>query len=1057
MSATRDALLAQLERDLIGPQGGDDEVLSRVWPSDQYIAGILYPPREEPNPEDDEEAESADEDDGSPGTVVPSSFMRRPSVMGISFAVEGNAPEVVIRARAARYEPRMGEDPQIPEAWQRRPLDPSPPAPVQVSQGLQQIVIPGIGRWWLRGLSQGSRWQVTVAFENTEAPAPGRRYSETAHLFQTGFEVAAGTDTRIVPRLANRTGAHDGMDEDARVNDLIYRDAEEFAVGHTCGTTWRRTGNEVIVASTWIPHHAVRSMSADGHAVFAREAAARSSGGRSPLDATALAEAPDATALRRLLETIPVAYARWLGDVRARVDAETAAGRLTEARAGQARENITIAEGANARIQAGIEALCAPGNDRLRRAFQLSQRAMVLQRCWANNAPTATLLWRPFQLAFQLLSLSGLAFPQLPDGTRNPDRDVMDLLWFPTGGGKTEAYLGLTAFVLLWRRLRGEHPDEGAGVTVLMRYTLRLLTVQQFERAARLIVACEQLRREHPSELGSIPFSIGLWVGNNATPATVRAARTDPLEKKRAQQLARYPTCNERSLKWDPEGNRPSPEFLVRCSERNCPTHGWNLPIWTIDEDIFRAQPSLVIGTLDKFAQIVRKPDSTALFDSRGGPPELIIQDELHLISGPLGTVAGLYESAIDLLCRRDGIGPKILGSTATIRRARDQVLQLFNRDVLQFPPPVLDATDSCFAVVDETSPGRLYVGVSTAGRSPKFMLQAASASLLQGASEDAVVSPADRDPYWTLVAYFNSLRELGGALVMMQDDVLDSMKNYARQHRAAVRTLDEPMELTSRVAQEDIPNRLVELERPYDPKKPPDRQSQQYAIVLATNMISVGVDVPRLGLMVVNGQPKTMAEYIQATSRVGRNRVPGLVVTLYNVGRPRDRSHYEAFRSWHQTLYREVEATSVTPFAPRARDRALHAPLVALVRHLVPGMLEDTEVTVTRRVEIDALIDDLVARAERLDSTERDAVAGELRRFVDAWQDRGPIQRYWNDHDPNNSLLVSAETVASHVAMGQRWRSAARSTPNSMRDVEAQVQFRMAPMLRHKVEGGSR
>lgn len=1050
MSDTRDALLAQMERDLVGPVGGVDEVLIRVWPSDQYIAGILYPSQAEVSPEDDDDREGADEDEGSPGTVVPTSMMRRPSVMGISFAVEGAAPLLTIRGRAARYGTKFDQKSHAPETWVRNALDLSPPGPVTVTVGLNAIEIPGIGRWWIRGLQQESRWQVTVVFENTQTAPPGRANYEAAHLFQTHFEVIAGNSTQIVPRYALRPDGVDALDEDARVHDLIYRDAEEYAVGHTCGASWSRRDQGMVVETAWIPRHQVRSMSAGGHVVFAEEAAARTWNGRSPFDATALAEAPDAATLRRLLEVVPVAYERWQSAVRMRIEAEAKVGQLSPARAEQARENLSVAVRASARIRAGIDALCGSSGDRLRRAFQLAQRAMVLQRQWTKGSPVETLSWRPFQLAFQLLALHGLALPRTDDGSVNPDRAVMDLLWFPTGGGKTEAYLGLTAFALIWRRLRGEHPDDGAGVTVLMRYTLRLLTVQQFERASRLIVACDFLRRANPTELGGVPFSIGLWVGNNATPATVLAARSDRQEAKRAQQLARCPACNRKSLDWDPERAKPSPEYLVRCSDPKCPTHGWTLPVWTIDEDVFRARPSLVIGTLDKFAQIVRNPGSSALFQSVGGPPELIIQDELHLISGPLGTVAGLYESAIDLLCRRDGVGPKILGSTATIRRARDQVRQLFDRDVMQFPPPVLDASDSCFAVIDENAPGRLYAGVTTAGRSPKFMLQAVSASLLQGAAEDGVVAPPKRDPYWTLVAYFNSLRELGGALVMMQDDVLDSMKNYATLHGSTLRKLDEPMELTSRVAQEDIPDRLVELERAYDPKKPPDRQAQHYAIVLATNMISVGVDVPRLGLMVVNGQPKTMAEYIQATSRVGRNQVAGLVVTLYNVGRPRDRSHYEAFRSWHQTLYREVEATSVTPFAPRARDRALHAPLVALARHLIPGMLTDTEVTASRRVELDALIDELVARAERLDPSERDAVAAELRCFVDVWQGRGPIDHYWNDFHIDDSLLVSAETVAERNAMGQRWTGAARSTPNSMRDVEAQVQFRMTPMLKH-------
>ncbi len=480
--------------------------------------------------------------------------------------------------------------------------------------------------------------------------------------------------------------------------------------------------------------------------------------------------------------------------------------------------------------------------------------------------------------------------------------------------------------------------------------------------------------------------------------------------------FTRCPACVVGILSWDT--NKKSPSFLVECGNPACPMHGAPLPVWTIDEDVYREQPGLVIGTLDKFAQIVRKPDTHRLFNSAGGPPELIIQDELHLISGPLGTVAGVYETAIDLICRRDGVGPKIIGSTATIRRARDQVRQLFDRDVLQFPPPVLDATDSCFAVVDERAPGRLYAGVTTAGRSPKFMLQATCASLLQGAVEDAVVPPPERDHYWTLVAYFNSLRELGGALVMMQDDVNDSIANFATLHGTKRRALDEPMELTSRVEQADIPNRLVTLEVAYDPTKPPNKQKQQTAIVLATNMISVGVDIGRLGLMAVNGQPKTMSEYIQATSRVGRKQVAGLVVTLYNVGRPRDRSHYEAFRTWHQTLYRDVEATSVTPFAPRARDRALHAAMVALARHLVDGMIDDTTITEERREALDALVDEVVARATSLDPTERDAVASELRAYLDNWQGRGTIRSYWDDFHPNTSLLVSAEVVAEAQAV---------------------------------------
>lgn len=1048
MTAPRDRLLQQLERDLLGPQHGEGEEIT-AWPSDQYISGILYPASIEVNPEDDEEGDAGDDDDGSPGGVVPTSLMRRPSVMGVSFAMEGSRPMLRLHAHAALYVARPNaDDPEHPDAWKRQPVVLAPTDAIEVRDGRYSIPAGTHGRWWIRGMKRDARWQVTVVLENTARPEPGRVASESAHLFQVGFEVEAAGESCIVPRHTRRTNADD---EDGRINDLIYREAEEWAVGHTCAATWESREGRQVVASTWIPRQVVPAMSADGHEVFREESAKRTWQSGTCFDAGTLAHAPDGATLGHLLDAVPAAYERWQRDVAARIETEAARGALTPSMAKQARENLDGAAAVTARIRDGIALLADPKNHSVRRAFQLAQHAMLLQRQWGDGNPNAKLAWRPFQLAFQLLTLRGIATPREADGTPNPDRNVMDLLWFPTGGGKTEAYLALTAFTLILRRLRVSNPDDGAGVAVLMRYTLRLLTVQQFERASRLVLACEYLRRDGlrrgDASLGTVPFSIGLWVGNKATPGRVADARADKHEFLKAQQLARCPACNGKSLAWDVD--KKSPQFLVECRGAKCPLQGGRLPVYTIDEDLYLAQPGLVIGTIDKFAQIVRSHQTHRLLDGPGGPPELIIQDELHLISGPLGTVAGVYEAAIDLICRRDGVGPKILGSTATIRRARDQVRQLFNRDVLQFPPPVLDATDSCFAVVDQEAPGRLYAGVTTAGRSPKFILQAACASILQGASEDAVVAPPERDPYWTLVAYFNSLRELGGALVMMQDDVHDSMANFAALHSTQQRRIDEPVELTSRVEQAEIPARLVSLERRYDPRLPVNKQTQDTAIVLATNMISVGVDIPRLGLMAVNGQPKTMSEYIQATSRVGRNRVPGLVVTLYNVGRPRDRSHYEAFRTWHQTLYREVEATSVTPFAPRARDRALHATMVALARHMVHGMLEDTLITPARRIELDRLVDEVVARARSLDATESSAVARELREYLDDWEGRGAIKRYWDDFNADDSLLVSAEVVAEERAVGGRWTKPARATPNSMRDVEAQVQFRLAPSLK--------
>ncbi len=505
------------------------------------------------------------------------------------------------------------------------------------------------------------------------------------------------------------------------------------------------------------------------------------------------------------------------------------------------------------------------------------------------------------------------------------------------------------------------------------------------------------------------------------------------------KQLARCPACGEK-LKWS-MASVTSP-VDAECTNRACTMYG-NLPVFTVDDDVYDSRPTLLIGTADKFAQIVREKRTNSLFGvSDGSPPDLIIQDELHLISGPLGTIAGAYEAAFDLMFAARGHRAKVIGSTATIRRASEQVLALFDREAFQFPPPAIDHDDSGFAVRDRRpkAVGRRYLGVTTAGRSAKFALQAVAGSLLQttfGAFSDDV----RRDAYWTLVGYFNSLRELGGALVLMQDDVTDSIALYADARSEERRPLSNVEELTSRRTQEDIREMLDRLDIKVGLPGAVDA-------VLATNMVSVGVDISRLGLMLVNGQPKTIAEYIQSTSRVGRGEVSGLVVSVLNNAKARDRSHFEAFCSWHRTLYRDVEATSVTPFASRARDRVLHAALVAAVRHLVPNMLDSPNMDDEAEDNAMDLIDRLVERAKRIDPEET-AVQEELERRLDTWRARLP-EFYWSDFKGGKSLLQSAERAAARRAAG-RDTGAAWPTLNSMRTVEAGSPFRMAPVLKAK------
>ena len=418
----------------------------------------------------------------------------------------------------------------------------------------------------------------------------------------------------------------------------------------------------------------------------------------------------------------------------------------------------------------------------------------------------------------------------------------------------------------------------------------------------------------------------------------------------------------------------------------------------------------------------------------------LIIQDELHLISGPLGSLTGLYEALIDRLFSKDGVRPKIIGSTATIRKASEQVRALYNRSTEQFPPACLDAEDSGFAIEKQNSSGRIYCGVTTAGRSAKFALQAVSASLLQSAytlSQNATPDAYQLlDNWWTMVAYFNSLRELGGALVLMQDDVHDAITTIAYNRKEKPRTPGEVQELTSRLDQDHVRDMLDNLEIKMT-------NSGALDIVLASSMLSVGVDISRLGLMVVNGQPKGMSEYIQATSRVGRGDVPGLVVSILNNAKSRDRSHYENFATWHESLYRDVEPASVTPFAPRARDKALHAIVVGLIRHMASGLLSSPDITSANQRQVDDLMNFLIDRSRDVDPEET-AVKDEVDNVLDKWRNRaGVATEYWKFSKPERSLLQGAEDAATKQAAGQALGDA-WPTPNSMRTVEPSVSFRL-------------
>ncbi|MFJ6565925.1 helicase-related protein [Streptomyces sp. NPDC091292] len=1000
----RGELVDRLKADLLGPTGARADSVETLhdWPVTTYATGVLFP-RSEGEDLAGEEAAEKDHDDADstfgvdevPDTGVTLAHVRKPSATGITFAVDPALSGTVrIAATAAVYDPVDGQGaPTVPKRlerratggqdleWRRRPLD-LPVTPVDVSRLDHEPVKLAAGlelRLRVRPPS-GPRGIVAVTATLVNTHVVGQSDIKDTHCF---FQTALRIDVPdAVPALVERP-AEGGIDDETRLNRLLHRHVPAFATGHGCAADWDWTppapgvrdldNRPAGVASVW-------TESVPTYEVLLTDSNPDIDDERLGMQTLATATPQEVTAsLGALVE----AYGRWI-DAR-QVDAEALRGgpygdteylRL-------AVEQLELCRTAQRRMAAGVRLL---GTDRRAMdAFRKANEAMALQRgrgLWIRGAaasPEPQGTWRPFQIGFLLLCLNGVVDPD------HADRGVVDLLWFPTGGGKTEAYLGLIAFTVFHRRLRSG--TAGGGVTVLMRYTLRLLTLQQFERAALLICAMDRLRALEPERFGTEPVSIGMWVGKAATPNTLEQARTallrlaagETLQEENPVQLSACPWCGAPlgvgNYRADPDAG----VMTITCPTDDCAyRHG--LPVHVVDSELYRVRPTLVVATADKFARVAWREDVAALFNRDTGsvgtpPPELIVQDELHLISGPLGTLAGLYEAAVDVACDR----PKIIASTATIRRAHRQGKALFDREVAQFPPAGLDARDSWFAVQApaERQASRRYVGLLAPGISQATLLIRAYASLLHHARQ--IDDDSARDAYWTLIGYFNSLRLLAAAELQVHADVNERLRTHAERDGCEARQV-VPGELTSRVPSSEIRPRLDALARTYGSGTAQD-------VVLATNMISVGVDVNRLGLMAVMGQPQTTAEYIQATSRVGRQH-PGLVVTLFNAARSRDLSHYEDFVAYHSALYKQVESTSVTPWSARARDRALHAVFVGLARLTLPVARSNGAAAHVAAFEeqLHEIRAELVARVGRISPDEAQVTDTQLRAFVRKW-----------------------------------------------------------------------
>jgi hypothetical protein len=1201
----RDELVGLIERDLLGPWDGELEVFPprSPGPLERYLVGRLGPKHEVASSleaaADTVDAELSAGGDASDGDLPDLLTMQNAgriwaSSMGLSFVTAGT-DELLATALWGRY----SKSEQLDEAgnprrvWGREPLTFTVPVRLdgEASQRIPLIRTdtrqPGVHlAVEVRPRAAGQGRVVELGLVNAqEEPAVNK---DTAWLFQPVLTVCAKPAENSAAEPGGE--APDGMqapavflpiddpledlaetdaDPEERHLRLLYRDQLRYAVGRNVAVRAEVRHGERrahLLRTSWLPAF-------DVPATIAPPAEPESPLAEAVLSMDTLAS-PDAD-LAAGLGPLAAGYRVWLDEQEATIATLPAPLRP----AGEAA--VFAARQCADRIEAGIRLLtdpAVPGHETALAAFRFANQAMALQRrhtaigrlreseglgcadaaARVEQEGAKAASWWPFQLAFILLNLPALTDPAHPDralpAVGAGGGPLVDLLFFPTGGGKTEAYLGLAAFTFAVRRLdrtvgTGAQARSGeAGVAVLMRYTLRLLTAQQFQRAAALVCAAEFIRRDAAAagdgRWGAEPFRIGLWVGGAVSPNWFDDAAEEVSDVRESggtkrtgvlQTLA-CPWCGtqlaaHRDLRADDERRRillycPAGEEPDACpfSETGAPGEG--LPILTIDEEIYRYLPSLLVATVDKLAQLPWRGYAGMLFgrvgsrcprhgyrhgdlDERTGcrqshnvsklglpavtrqpavplrPPDLIIQDELHLISGALGTTIGLFEAAVDELCTWDACGvltgPKIVASTATTKRAREQVRAVYGRDLAVFPPPVLDIADTFFSrqvPVTPVTPGRRYLGICAHGvRLKSAEIRLAEILLIAGQTMfDAHGAAAD--PYMTMVGYFNAIRELAGMRRYLDDDVTTRVRSHGRRRglsdritsTAGMLTIEE---LTSRISSADISSVLKRLETEFTPdldtsvrrraitaelaeahkaKRDPHPVAARWVaritegrapvdVALATSMLQVGVDVSRFGLMVVTGQPKNTAEYIQASSRVGRAKEkPGLVVTLYNWSRPRDLAHYEDFGYHHATFYRQVEALSVTPYTRRALDRGTAAAFIAAVRNRDETWSRDAD---AQDVPLDGpVVADVTGRmldrAGRAGGPRgRDYLAERIAALRDRWElaktGSGSARLGYRDRPGNRPLRGLLDP-----ATGAGWHEL--TVPMSMRETENEI-----------------
>jgi hypothetical protein len=1326
--AERETMLISLCKEVLGPRGGSLETMEHS-PQSEYITGILAPKDYNQNNNIEADGEiiveesSGDlgEDDIEDSVPIGNELLAPalnpksiPKSMGISILVcnVDEAPSIEVCGTWARYFPNSDG------MWARQP-----------KSFLTGCVYVDRETSWetndntrvVMKTNEVDRsngiWRASLFIVNTAQLEEADTHAVSKFVFQPEIRIVCSGNTRLVPlnEHNNNEIPEEDDDDDASLYHedrslfLLYNNRPALARGHLTSATWRDidpqrphptimtpeeppffwVDGEIIppeersrfrypdARTDYMPMYPIEAPSIDWN---------EEKYGLPPmLDPERLAEIFEPDEIRAALVPIQSGYQQWHAEKVA--ECETLPRDLKPT----ALAHMQLAQEAITRIGEGINLIC--DNDEIRLAFCFANKSIALQSRWARNIVYP---WRLFQMAFILLNIAGIS------NSNHSDRNICDLLWFATGGGKTEAYLGLAAFTIGLRRLRSERDTEGlrygAGTSVISRYTLRLLTIQQYRRALRLITACEYLRvlRVGPTVRGWRPdachwsddylwgtamFSIGLWVGGGVTPnqlegfsfmnngrlADVHGALdilsgTVSREDGEPAQVLSCPCCNTtlavkndgldqgehvlhllvratniktpllnrlrlpgrltvdkqpivtnegsgvytisitinavNSKQLDPStidqwwrntasvafgidsnsllstrASRPgyfkryfvnnwnnpiSYDFSIYCPNPNCSLNQdiqWSekvpvhvdcegvtdndnsemdyilqgvpdffatdqdetvskrvpIPAFTVDEQLFRRCPTMVVATADKFARLAFEPLAASIFGNveyyhakygyyrrfcitpRNGnriqehpsirpalhkrvnrflPPDLIIQDELHLIEGPLGSMVGIYETAVDELCSHmqgnDIIRTKYIVSTATVRQANTQVAALFHRTLNQFPASGINIDDNFFSKASETHPldtkkaGRLYVGICAPGKGAQTPLVRLFSSCLQTVYDRrGSVPDQELDGFWTLVGYFNALRELAGAVALLRQDIPQRM-NALHGAYARPLTSKEPLELSSRKSSMELPSLLDALEVSLQSGRPP------IDVAFATSMFGTGVDIDRLGLMIVNGQPKSTASYIQATGRVGRKE-GGLVITFFRASRPRDLNHYEFFAGYHRALYKHVEPVTVCPYSPRARERSLGPLAVILLRQAsaIRGITVPVEwryqqrlnnrlyacdaqrmVTARHDNELAAICEIFEERAQSQPAGRKPEVGQLLREMcseLDRWQSVANLvgDRLIYSEGAMIRIPIYPVVLGDTHHLFQNLQQVFRNTPTSLRDVEATTRFK--------------